>query len=69
MCGIESDQFDSMCRTNRKMAEGRRRPGRPRTKSIEPESPTPAGGANVPDANMPWMQMMQQIQQQNQMMM
>src|SRR4051812_22559778 len=59
--GIESDQLDSMRRTDREMAEQRRGPGRPRTRHVEPEQE--AGGAGVP-----WQQMMQQMMQQNQMM-
>src|SRR3954468_16770185 len=55
--GIESDQLDSMRRTDREMAEQRRGPGRPRTRHVEPEQE--AGGAGVP-----WQQMMQQMMQQ-----
>src|SRR3954464_14212864 len=56
--GIEPDQLNSVCRTDREMAEQRRGPGRPRTRNVEPEQA--AGNAGVP-----W----QQMQQQNQMMM
>src|SRR3954470_16380134 len=60
--GIEPDQLNSVCRTDREMAEQRRGPGRPRTRNAEPEQA--AGNAGVP-----WQQIMQQMQQQNQMMM
>ena len=44
--GTEPDQLNSVCRTNMKMVDECRGPGRPKTRNVEPEAGT--GNVEVP---------------------